>query len=162
QDRPQSAAAQDQYGGGPRRRFGPLRRAARYGVRLRVHPEPGRDHGLARVPAAKLSSHGSTIPSPVPYNQDMTGRLHQLHVEYAPADARILLKFNTVDRQELRCWLTRKFVKSFWDSLQTLLAGLGRAGTQSDPVLKKAMVGFEQECAAPRERFAKSFAEDPA
>lgn len=92
----------------------------------------------------------------------MTGRLHQLHVEYAPAEDRILLKFNTVDRQELRFWLTRKFVKSFWDSLQTLLAGVGRASAQSDPALRKAMVGFEQERAAPKERFAQPFAGDPA
>ncbi len=92
----------------------------------------------------------------------MTGRLHQLHVEYAPAEDRILLKFNTVDRQELRFWLTRKFVKSFWDQLQALLAGLGRASAQSDPAAKKAMVGFEQEQAAPEERFARPFAEDPA
>jgi hypothetical protein len=91
----------------------------------------------------------------------MTGRLHQLHLEYAPAEDRILLKFNTVDRQELRFWLTRKFVKSFWDQLQALLASLGRAGKQSDPAAKKAMVGFEQEQAAPDERFAQPFDEDP-
>lgn len=92
----------------------------------------------------------------------MTGRLHQLHVEYAPAEDRILLKFNTVDRQELRFWLTRKFVKTFWDQLQVLLAEVGRAGAQSDPAAKKAMVGFEQEKAAPNERFAQPFDEDPA
>lgn len=92
----------------------------------------------------------------------MTGRLHQLHVEYAPAEDRILLKFNTVDRQELRFWLTRKFVKTFWDQLQLLLASLGRAGAQSDPAAKKAMVGFEQAKAAPEERFAQPFEDDPA
>jgi hypothetical protein len=92
----------------------------------------------------------------------MTGRLHQLHVEYAPAEDRILLKFNTMDRQELRFWLTRKFVKSFWDQLQSLLLDVGRAAAQSDPALKKAMVGFEQERAAPDKRFEKPFAEDPA
>lgn len=92
----------------------------------------------------------------------MAGRLHQLHVEYAPAEDRILLKFNTVDRQELRFWLTRKFVKTFWDQLQILLADVGRAGTQSDPAAKKAMVGFEQEKAAPSERFAQPFEDDPA
>jgi hypothetical protein len=87
----------------------------------------------------------------------MTGRLHQVHVEYEPAEDRILLKFNTVDRQELRLWLTRKFVKSFWDSLQKLLLNVGRAGSQSDPALKRAMVGLEQERAAPSERFTKRF-----
>lgn len=92
----------------------------------------------------------------------MTGRLHQLHIEYAPAEDRILLKFNTMDRQELRFWLTRKFVKSFWDQLQALLASLGRAPAQSDPEARKAMVGFEQEEAAPDERFAQPFAADPA
>ena len=92
----------------------------------------------------------------------MTGRLHQLHVEYAPAEDRILLKFNTVDRQELRFWLTRKFVKTFWDQLQILLADFGRAGTQSDPAAKKAIVGFEQEKAAPSERFEQPFEDDPA
>jgi hypothetical protein len=92
----------------------------------------------------------------------MTGRLHQLHVEYAAAEDRILLKFNTVDRQELRFWLTRKFVKSFWDQLQLLLASLGRAGAQSDPAAKKALVGFEQAKAAPEERFAQPFEDDPA
>jgi hypothetical protein len=92
----------------------------------------------------------------------MTGRLHQLHVEYAPAEDRVLLKFNTMDRQELRFWLTRRFVKTFWDQLQILLAGLGRAGIQSDPAAKKAMVGFEQEEAAPRERFAQAFEDEAA
>jgi hypothetical protein len=90
----------------------------------------------------------------------MTGRLHQVHVEYEPAEDRILLKFNTMDRQELRLWLTRKFVKSFWDALQKLLESMGRAGAQSDPDLRKAMVGLEQERAAPSERFAKDFADE--
>ena len=92
----------------------------------------------------------------------MTGRLHQVHVEYASAEDRILLKFNTVDRQELRFWLTRKFVKSFWDALQKLLEDTGRAGAQSDPALKKAMIEFEQDRAVPSERFTKPFAGDPA
>jgi hypothetical protein len=92
----------------------------------------------------------------------MTGRLHQVHVEYEPAEDRILLKFNTMDRQELRLWLTRKFVKSFWDALQKLLETMGRAGAQSDPELRKAMVGLEQEDAAPNERFAKDFTDEAA
>jgi len=92
----------------------------------------------------------------------MSGRLHQVHVEFAPAEDRILLKFNTVDRQELRFWLTRKFVKTFWDALQNLLGGTGRAKVQADPVLRKAMVGFEQERAAPPERFNQPFAEKPS
>lgn len=91
----------------------------------------------------------------------MTGRLHQVHVEYAPAEDRVLLKLNTVDRQELRFWLTRKFVKSFWDTLQKLLEGVGGAQMQSDPALRKAMVGLEQERAAPKERFGKPFVGEP-
>jgi hypothetical protein len=92
----------------------------------------------------------------------MTGRLYQVHVEYEPAEDRLLLKFNTLDRQELRLWLTRKFVKSFWDALQNLLLTSGRAGAQSDPALQRAMVGFEQERAAPGDRFTKKFAEAAA
>ena len=84
----------------------------------------------------------------------MSGKLHQVHVEYAPAEDRLLLKFNTVNREELRFWLTRKFVKTFWDALQKLLGDTGGAGAFSDPVLRKAMVGLEQERAAPAERFA--------
>ena len=79
----------------------------------------------------------------------MTGRLHQVHVEFAPAEDRILLKLNTMDREELRFWLTRKFVKTFWDTLQKLLAESGRAAAQPDPALKKAMVELDQERAAP-------------
>ena len=119
-----------------------------------------------RLPASLFNllfdAAGPTNPACANYNHRMTGRLHQLHVEYAPAEDRILLKFNTMDRQELRFWLTRKFVKSFLDQLQALLADLGRAAAQSDPALKKAMVGFEQERAAPDKRFEKPFAEDPA
>jgi hypothetical protein len=92
----------------------------------------------------------------------MTGWLHQIHVDYVPAEDRALLKFNTMDRQELRFWLTRRFAKSFWDSLQQLLADTGRARAQPDPALRKAMVGFEQEEAAPAERFGKAFADAPA
>jgi hypothetical protein len=91
----------------------------------------------------------------------MTGRLHQLHAEYAPAEDRILLKLTTVDEEELRFWLTRKLVKSFWDKLQAVLVSLGRAGAQSDPALRKAMVGFEQATAAPAERFTQPFADKP-
>jgi len=92
----------------------------------------------------------------------MSGKLHQVHVEYAPAEDRLLLKFNTVNREELRFWLTRKFVKSFWDALQKLLGDTGGAGTFSDPVLRKAMVGLEQERAAPADRFRQPFAEKPS
>jgi hypothetical protein len=91
----------------------------------------------------------------------MTGRLHQVHAEFAPAEDRILLKFNTVNREELRFWLTRKFVKSFWDALQKLLVESGRAARQHDPALKKALVELDQERAAPPERFNQAFAAKP-
>ena len=91
----------------------------------------------------------------------MTGRLHQVHVEFAPAEDRILLKFNTVNREELRFWLTRKFVKSFWDALQKWLVDSGTAAAQRDPALKKAMVELDQERAAPAERFSHAFAVKP-
>ena len=49
EDRRQPAAAQDQHGGGPRRRLRPLRLPARDRVRLRVHPGPAGDHGVSEL-----------------------------------------------------------------------------------------------------------------
>ena len=47
QDREPPAAVQDQHGRRPRRLVGPLRRAARDGVQLRVHPGPVRHPELS-------------------------------------------------------------------------------------------------------------------
>ncbi len=75
----------------------------------------------------------------------MPDRLHQLHVEYAPAEDRVLLKINTTDKRELRLWLTRRVVTDFWNMLPALLEGRGGAKAQSDPELRKAQIGFDRE-----------------
>jgi hypothetical protein len=92
----------------------------------------------------------------------MPARLHQLHVEYAPAEDRVLLKLNTTDRKELRLWLTRRVVKGFWDMLQQLLIATGSAARQSDPSMRKAIVAFEQATALHKDSFISPFAENAA
>ena len=54
EDRPEPADAQDQHGGGARRRLRPLRFPARGRLRLRVHPVPARDHEVGLDHAQEL------------------------------------------------------------------------------------------------------------
>ncbi len=90
----------------------------------------------------------------------MTGRLHQFHVEYAPAEDRVLLKINTTDKRELRLWLTRRVVKGLWNTLQKLLERSGGAKAQSDPDLRKAQIGFDRERAMRGGSTKKPFDDD--
>jgi hypothetical protein len=88
----------------------------------------------------------------------MSNRLHQINMEYRAEEDRVVLKINTTDRKEVRVALTRRFVRQFWDSLQTILAAQpAPSGLPATPPERKAMVAFRAERAAPEESFRDKF-----
>lgn len=91
----------------------------------------------------------------------MAGQLHQLNIEFQAAEDRLVLKANTTDKQEMRLWLTRRFTKQLWDSLQQILQQSPElVKQQADPETRKAMLAFEQEKSVKREQFEKDYEDE--
>lgn len=72
-------------------------------------------------------------------------QIHQLTVKYDAEEDRLLLRINTLDRRELRFWLTRRFTGLLMPVLDKMLAQsperLGPAPARATP----ALVDFERE-----------------
>lgn len=90
----------------------------------------------------------------------MTGRLHQLNIEYDAVEDRLVLKANTTDKQEFRLWLTRRFTQQLWDSLMQIMQEDPEVKRVSDKEARKAMVAFQRQKALKPEQFEKSYAAD--
>lgn len=86
-------------------------------------------------------------------------RLHQIRIDYQPAQDRLLLRVSTNDGAELRFWLTRRYVKSLWPALMKLAENIGAARTQPDPTVRKALVEFEHDKAVRQADFATPYKE---
>ncbi len=50
--------------------------------------------------------------------------IHQLSVIYVDEQDRILVRFNTIDGEELRLWLTRRMLLRVWEPLQEVVGQL--------------------------------------
>ncbi|MCB1645078.1 MAG: hypothetical protein KDI36_06475 [Pseudomonadales bacterium] len=92
----------------------------------------------------------------------MTGAISQMQMLYIPEEDRILFRVNSVDRQEFRFWITRRYailmfrvLKEHWDSDPDI-------SVQATPEAKEALRNFKQEQATSGADFSKEFADQPA
>lgn len=61
--------------------------------------------------------------------------IHQLSLQYQREQDRILMRFNTTSREELRLWLTRLLLKGWWPML------LGEVPAPANPATPQANAG---------------------
>lgn len=88
------------------------------------------------------------------------GQLHQMNIEYQPVEDRLVLKISTTDKTEFRLWVTRRFARNLWDSLNKILQNSPVIQQQQDDTAKKAMLAFQQEQSVRPEQFEKAYDAD--
>lgn len=87
----------------------------------------------------------------------MTSQLHQLNMEYSPSQDRLVLKINTIDKQEARLFLTRRFTRELWDALIKVIGQQPEIKEQANPDVKKAMMAFKQDAKTKEESFERAY-----
>ena len=88
-------------------------------------------------------------------------RLHQLKLDFVPEQDRLLLRVSTDDRQEIRCWLTRRLLRLLWPRLLQMVRAAPEIALQSNPQARDAMVGMRHERALRQANFAEAFEDGP-
>jgi hypothetical protein len=67
-------------------------------------------------------------------------RLHQIKIDYVSEQDRLLMQLATSDANEVRMWMTRRFVKVLWPLLIKLAEEASpRIRTQADPEARLAL-----------------------
>jgi hypothetical protein len=85
-------------------------------------------------------------------------RLHQIKIDYSAEEDRLLMQLATSDEQEVRLWLTRRFVKLLWPLMVKLAEEASpKIRTQADPEARKALLNLEHEDAMARADFSKPY-----
>lgn len=85
-------------------------------------------------------------------------RLHQIRIDYDPEQDRLRMQLATAEGQEVRLWLTRRFVKLLWPLLVQLAEEASpRIRTQANPEARKALLGIEHAQAVQRADFSKPY-----
>ena len=73
-------------------------------------------------------------------------RLHQLKIDFAAEQDRLLMLIAASEKVEVRMWLTRRFVKLLWPLLVKLAEEASpRIRTQPNPEARKALLNIEHE-----------------
>ena len=81
-------------------------------------------------------------------------KLHQVKIDFAPEQDRLLMLIAASEKVEVRMWLTRRFVKLLWPLLVKLAEEASpRIRTQANPEAKKALLGIEHEQAVSKANF---------
>lgn len=84
-------------------------------------------------------------------------QLDQIQISFVAGEDRLLLRVSTQNKEEFRCWLTRRFVKAIRPALAQALAAQPRIQTQADPFAKQELLRFEHEAARHSSDFATPY-----
>jgi hypothetical protein len=89
-------------------------------------------------------------------------KLHQIKIEFDAEQDRLRLRVSTLSGEEALLWLTRRCVLRLWP----LLVGGAEASPQvatraADPLVKKALLGFQHEKAISQAQFGKQYEDVP-
>ena len=84
-------------------------------------------------------------------------QLDQIQIAFVAGEDRLLLRVSTQNKEEFRCWLTRRFVKAIRPALAQALAAQPRIQTQVDPLAKLELLRFEHEVARQSSDFATPY-----
>ena len=89
-------------------------------------------------------------------------QIRQLQVGYVPEHDRVLIRINSSDNQEIRCWLTRRMVKMLIPSLSDMMQRLITADRPLVPEAREALLDMSREAALYSADFSTPFAEPTA
>jgi hypothetical protein len=89
----------------------------------------------------------------------MTGALHQLKLDYAAAEDRLMLRISTHDRTEVRLWFTRRFTKALWDNLVKIAESSSSALHAIDAETRETVIALQHEKAVDDDQFGHDFEE---
>ncbi len=98
----------------------------------------------------------------MPAEPSRLGQLRQIQVRFDPENDRLLLRVNTSEKAELRCWLTRRLVKRIWPAVVRSLGNDPQVATQASPQAREAVLHFRREQALAGSDFARPFEEQGA
>jgi len=96
----------------------------------------------------------------VVYTLPMTGAISQMQMVYVPEEDRVFFRVNSLDKQEFRFWITRRYamllVKVLKEHKETDLD----VSTQVTPEAKEAVQTFKKEKAMSEVKFSQKFMEE--
>ena len=87
-------------------------------------------------------------------------QLHQIQIQFAPREDRILLRIKTTDKSEFRFWMTRRYVKLLWPVVVKMLEADQQIQLQENQAAKSAVLSFQHEKALQKGDFSTQFSED--
>lgn len=90
----------------------------------------------------------------------MTEPLKQLNITFNPVEDRLLLRMTTGTGEsltEFRIWLTRRFVRVLWKTLERVLEVTTTTDTRVAPDSRNAVLQFQQEAALARTDFSTPY-----
>jgi hypothetical protein len=80
-------------------------------------------------------------------------RLHQIKIDYVSEQDRLLMQLATSDANEVRMWMTRRFVRVLWPLLIKLAEEASPGSARADPEARLALLNLEHEEAMARADF---------
>ena len=86
--------------------------------------------------------------------------IRQLQIGYVPEHDRLLIRINSSDSQEVRCWLTRRMVKMLVPSLSDMMQRLLTTDRALAPQAREALLGMSREVALSAADFSTPFVSD--
>jgi hypothetical protein len=91
-----------------------------------------------------------------PEGADMSGSLQQINLKFDAAQDRLLLRMRVGD-EEVRLWLTRRYVRLMWDALVKLLGQVPEVVAQPEPKARRAVIAFQHQAAVQQSDFKKKY-----
>lgn len=89
----------------------------------------------------------------------MTG-LSQIQASFSDIEDRIMLRMNTVDNEEYRFWLTRRFVSRLYPVMQDTIQAIPEVALQQTASNRDAVIEFQREKATQKADFSTPFVEE--
>lgn len=87
--------------------------------------------------------------------------IRQLQLAYSAEQDRILIRINSGDGQEVRCWLTRRMVSRLLPSIRTVMKTMINSDRPLAEPAREALLDMNREVALQGADFATPFAEKP-
>lgn len=91
------------------------------------------------------------------YNSAMSGAINQMQLSYEPEEDRILFRVNTLQTEEFRFWITRRFAFLWLKILQDHLERDPDVSVQATPEGREAVKEFKKEQAEQSADFTQKF-----
>ena len=86
--------------------------------------------------------------------------IHQFNLQFNPEEDRLVFRMNTVNKEEFRFFLTRRFVKILWPVLLQLLEKDYAAREPEKSYAAKELVSFEREKVLSQANFGQKYEEE--